>query len=157
MLRRFVAVLLVALAAAVILAVLAGPALAAGIHQTVPGADFGEIGPVIAWAVGALVAFGPGARGITWIVDRVRDFLKIGDDPRYKVAWPLLALGVALVACLIFEVNTVGALFTALPRFTGSHALDGTAGQIVTAVALAGMASSWHDRDVAKNPPTPTA
>ncbi len=116
--------------------------------------DFGGVGPAIAWAVAALVAFGPGARGITWIVDRVRDAVAFGDDPRYKLLWPVLALLVALGVCLGFEVNVVGGLLTQVPRFTGSDALNGTAGQVVTAVGLAGFASSWHDRDKAKNPPT---
>lgn len=114
--------------------------------------EFGEIAPVIAFLVAAVVAFGPGARGITWIVDRVRDAAPFGDDPRFKILWPALAFAVALFACVGFGINVVGGLFVQIPRFSESTALNGLWGEVLTAVALAGAASSWHDRDVAKNP-----
>src|SRR5262245_5900455 len=117
--------------------------------------DFGETGPAIAFLVGAAVAFLPGARGITWLVDRVRDALpKMSADPRFKILWPILALVFALIICFGFEVNIVGSLQDAVPGLKGASALDGWFGQLLTALALAGAASSWHDRDVAKNPST---
>ena len=132
--------LVVAGLAAVFLVALAVPAFA-------QDENFGEIAPVIAWLVGAVVAFGPGARGITWIVDRVRDAVS-ADLP--TIVWPLLAFVIALGACLAFGINVVGGLFTQLPKFAESTALDGTAGEVLTAVALAGFSSSWHDRDAAR-------
>lgn len=134
----------------VAMTLLATPAFA---QDEVP--NFGGLAPVVAFLVGAVVAFGPGARGITWIVDRVRDAVSFGDDPRYKIVWPLLGFAIALLACVGFGVNVVGALFVQIPRFAESTALNGLAGEVVTAVALAGVASSWHDRDKAKNPPHP--
>src|SRR5262245_29083238 len=114
-------------------------------------ADFGEIGPAIAFIGGLVLAFGPGARGITWLVDRVRDaFPKQSADPRFKIAWPLLALAIALLIGFGWDVNIVGAVSDAVPGLKDSAALDGWLGQLLTALGLAGFASSWHDRDAAK-------
>ena len=118
--------------------------------------EFGEIGPAVAFLVGAAVAFLPGARGITWIVDRVRDAVPFGDDPRFTIVWPLLAFAVALLICFGWDVNIVGTLAQAIPSLHGSDALTGGVGKLLTSLALAGPASSWHDRDVAKNPPAAT-
>jgi ABC-type transport system involved in cytochrome c biogenesis permease subunit len=116
--------------------------------------DVTSLAPVLIWFTAVAAAFGPGARSITWVVDRVRDAVSFGDDPKFKLLWPLLALAIALFACLMFPAtNVVGGLFAQLPRFEGSTGLMGTAGQIITAFGLAGFASTWHDRDVAKNPP----
>lgn len=118
--------------------------------------DTGQLAPVIAWAVGLVALFGPGARGITWIVDRIRDTVSFGDDPRFKLLWPAVALVIALASCLLFEINVVGAVLADVPRFATSSALSGVWGQIVTAIGIAGFSSSWHDRDKAKNPPLRT-
>ena len=115
------------------------------------GGEFGELGPAVAFLVSTAAVLIAGSRGITWVVDRVRDAAPFGDDDRFKIVWPLLALLVALLATLGFGVNPIGDALAALPQ--GSDALSGTAGEIVSAVVLAGLASSWHDRDKAKNPP----
>lgn len=128
------------------------PAFAQGTGDPTSG-NFGQLAPVIAVLTGALIVFLPGARGVTWIVDRIRDAVPFGDDPNFKIVWPLAALVVALIACLGWQINVVGGILTQIPRFAGSTALDGTAGQVLTAVGIAGASSSWHDRDKAKNPP----
>jgi hypothetical protein len=104
----------------------------------------------VAFAVAATVPLVAGSRGITYLVDRVRDAVPFGDDPRFRILWPLLALGFGLLACLGWGINPVGDLLAALPQ--GSNALEGTAGEVMSAIAFAGLASSWHDRDAAKNP-----
>jgi len=120
-------------------------------------AEFGEVGPAIAFLAALVLAFGPGARGLTWIVDRVRDAVPFGDNPKYKIVWPLLAFAIALLIVFGWDVNIVGALGEAVPGLKDTAALNGWLGQLLTALGLAGFASTWHDRDVAKNPPTPTA
>lgn len=106
--------------------------------------DFGEVGPAIAWIGALAVAFGPGAMGITKLVDFVRDFDK--GDTWPKFVWIALAFVIALVICLGFQVNIIGGFFKELPAFQGGTQLDGVAGQILTAVGLAGAASYWHER-----------
>src|SRR5262245_13688528 len=114
-------------------------------------ADFGEVGPAIAFIGGLVLAFGPGARGLTWIVDRVRDAVPFGDDARFKIVWPLLAFLIAALIVFGWDVNLVGSLADAVPGLKDSAALDGWLGQLLSAIGLAGFASSWHDRDKAKN------
>lgn len=114
--------------------------------------DFGEVGVAIAWVAALVLAFGPGARGITYIVDRIRDVFD-KDDSWPTVVPGVIALVIALGVCLGFEINIAGGLLAQVPRFAGTG-LDETAGQVITAVGLAGFASSWHDRDKAKNPPS---
>jgi len=118
-----------------------------------------NIDVVVSFLVAAAIPLVAGSRGVTFLVDRVRDALpdNISDNPKYKIAWGALALAFSLVATLGFGVNTIGDLLAQLPQ--GSDALTGTAGEIITAIVYAGLASSWHDRDVAKNPAltTPTA
>jgi hypothetical protein len=106
--------------------------------------DFGEVGPAIAWLGALAVAFGPGAIGITKIVDFVRGFDKFDSWPKW--AWIVLAFIVAFAICLGFEINIIGGFFKELPAFSGSSSMDGVAGQALTAVGLAGMASYWHER-----------
>lgn len=113
--------------------------------------DFGELGPAVAFLVSTAAVLIAGSRGVTWVVDRVRDAVPNQENVP-KIVWPLLALAVALVATLGFGINPIGDALAALPQ--GSDALGGTAGEVISAVVLAGLASSWHDRDKAKNPPT---
>ncbi len=106
--------------------------------------DFGEIGPAIAWLGALAVAFGPGAMGITKIVDFVRGFDKGDTWPAW--IWIAAAFIIALVICLGFEVNIIGGFFKELPAFSGSSSMDGVAGQVLTAIGLAGASSYWHGR-----------
>lgn len=134
-------------------AVMAVPAQArphAALAQADPGGALAPALAALVLIVGALVI---SARGITYLVDRVRDvFPRASANPKFKVVWPLLALAIALFATLGFDgTNLIGDALAKLPR--GTNALEGTFGKVVTAVALAGIASSWHDRDKAKNPP----
>lgn len=110
-----------------------------------------DLAPVIAWLTSLVVLFVPGARGLTWIVDQVRNAMgDRGADPSLRWLWPVIAVVVALVSCLLFQINVVAPAFRNVPAFLGSTALDGFWGQVVTALGLAGLASSWHDRDAAK-------
>ena len=106
--------------------------------------DFGEIGPAIAWLGALAVAFGPGAMGITKIVDFIRGFDKGDTWPKW--IWIACAFAVALLICLAFEVNILGGFFKELPAFQGSNTLDGVWGQVLSAIGLAGSASYWHER-----------
>jgi membrane-bound ClpP family serine protease len=83
--------------------------------------------------------------GITKLVDFLRDLLDKEDTwPRFT--WIVAAFVIALAICLGFEVNIIGGFFKELPAFSGSSSMDGTAGQILTAIGLAGAASYWHER-----------
>lgn len=107
--------------------------------------EVGEIAPVLAWIAAAALAFGPGAIGITKLVDAIRYF-DSDDNPRLRILWIVAALVLGLVACLLFQINIVGGLFSQLPAFAGSTSLDGTAGQVLTGLALGGTASYHHER-----------
>lgn len=104
----------------------------------------GELAPVFAWLSAFVLAFGPGAIGITKLVDAVRSFDKNQDWP--KLLWVGLALAFGVVICLVFQINIIAGLVAQLPSFSGSHALDGVAGQVVTGLAMGGTASYWHER-----------
>lgn len=112
---------------------------------------FGQLAPAIGWFAGLVVLFGPTALGLMWIVDRVRDFMgEKGFDPSLKWLWPVLALVLSLVLCLVFQINIIAPAIKQVPLFLQSNALDGVWGQVVTAVGLAGLASAWHDRNAAR-------
>lgn len=151
MVRKLKGLIAVAVLAVVFVFLLAVPAFAQArpLAQADPG---GALAPALAALVliaGALVI---SARGITYLVDRVRDALPtLSANPKAKILWPLLALAIALFATLGFDgTNLIGDALAKLPQ--GTNALEGTFGKVATAVVLAGLASSWHDRDKAKNP-----
>jgi len=106
---------------------------------------FGEIAPVIAWLVAAAVAFGPASAGITKLVDFLRGAFD-HEDAWPGFIWIAAAMVIALLACLLFEINIIGGLFAQLPAFQGSDALSGTSGEIITAIGMGGFASYWHER-----------
>ena len=107
--------------------------------------DFGEIGPAIAWIGALALAFGPGAMGITKIVDIVRGVLD-KEDKWPGWVWIVVALIVAIGLSLAFQINIVGGFFKELPAFANSDALDGVWGQVLTGLGLAGASSYWHHR-----------
>ena len=110
-----------------------------------------EIDSFIAFAVGAATILAAGSRGITFLVDRVRNAVPFGSKLGMGLLWGGLALVFALIACLGFGINPIGELVASLPQ--GTDKLTGTAGEVLSAIAFAGLSSSWHDRDKAKNPP----
>jgi hypothetical protein len=92
--------------------------------------------------VAFLVAIGPFALGITKVVDLVRN----SADPNTtwpKWSWNVLAFGLGIAyACLTATnfVNLIATLQTGVQnKFTG------TAGQIVTGLAIGGVASFHHE------------
>jgi hypothetical protein len=99
--------------------------------------------PAIAWLVATIVLFVPGAQALKWLVDQARTLLP-NDLP--AILWPAIAVVVALVICLLWQVNVIAPAVKQVPALAGSTALAGVFGQIVTALGLAGMASYYHDR-----------
>jgi hypothetical protein len=106
--------------------------------------DVGAFAPVLAWIVAVGVAFGPGALAVTKLVDGVRSFDTTDSWP--PVVWIVLAFAIAIVACVAFEINVVGGLWSQLPAAAGSSALNGIVGQALTGAGIAGTASWHHER-----------
>lgn len=90
------------------------------------------------------VAFGPLAIADTKLVDLVRNALDKGDTwPKWT--WNLLAFGLGLAVCILFELNVIEPLVQMIPRLAGTD-VTGVAGQIVTGLGVGGFASYWHER-----------
>lgn len=105
-----------------------------------------QLAPVFGLIAGIVVAFGPLAIGLTKLVDGLRLLLdRTPETPWPGWIWIGSALVIAIVSCLAFEVNVAAALIKTVPAFNQSSSLDGTWGQVVTAVGMAGMASYWHE------------
>jgi hypothetical protein len=105
----------------------------------------------VGFALAAAAVLVAGSRGITFLVDRVRDAVPFGSTAGMGLLWGGLALVLALIACIGFGINPIGELVASMPQ--GTDKLTGTAGEVLSAIAFAGLSSSWHDRDKAKNPP----
>lgn len=103
-----------------------------------------QLSQVFALIAGVIVIFGPLATGLTKLVDMVRWWDT--DDSVPKIVWILLAWGLALVVCLVFELNVMAQVLALIPRLSDSTILDGVWGQIITAAGMAGMASYQHER-----------
>lgn len=103
-----------------------------------------DLSNVVAWVAGAVLLLGPGAVGVTKLVDAVRSLDKNDTWPAW--VWIATAFVIGVGSCLVFEMNLVASLVVELPRFTDSTVLNGTVGQVVTGVAIAGMASYQHER-----------
>lgn len=105
---------------------------------------------MFALIAGVVVIFGPLSIGLTKLVDEARNLFDAGNTAP-KWTWPLLALALGLVVCLVFELNVMAEVLALIPRFSDSTILDGTVGQVVTAVGMAGMASYHHEHMDAKS------
>lgn len=103
-----------------------------------------QLAQVFALIAGVVVIFGPLAIGLTKLVDTVRWWDT--DDSVPKIMWILLAWVLALVVCLVFELNVMAQVLALIPRFSGSTLLNGVWGEVITAAGMAGMASYQHER-----------
>lgn len=134
MLRKL---LVVAALAVAFLVILAGPALAQGTG------DSGEVFTAIGVAIAGLLAFvATPAALVTKAVDLVRAFDK--QDTWPKALWIALAFVFGVAVALVFLLNAVGPVLEALPRFS-DKTLSPTAGQVLTGLAIGGVASGLHE------------
>lgn len=88
-----------------------------------------------------VVAFGPLAVGVTKIVDGIRNALPGGP----KWLWVPLAMVVAILVCVLFQIDVVAALAAQVPAFA-DKTLDPFVSQLLTGIGVGGMASYWHER-----------
>lgn len=88
-----------------------------------------------------LVAIGPLALGITKLVDFVRGFDATDSWP--KGLWIALSMVFGVIYCLLTAANMVNLISGLRPEVQGH--LTGTWGQVVTGIAVGGVASFWHE------------
>jgi len=101
--------------------------------------------PLIAAFTTFLVAVGPAALADTRVVDFLRTrFDKDGTKP--KDLW-LVASGVVGVGmCLLFQLNFVGPIISAVPSLASQAPhLAGTWGQVLTGLGVMGASGYWHE------------
>lgn len=91
---------------------------------------------------GLLVFVAAPAAGVTKLVDAVRYFDK--DDTWPKVIWIVLAMVFGVGIALLFLLNGIAPVIQALPRFQ-DEVLSDTAGQVLTGIAIGGVASGFHE------------
>lgn len=96
---------------------------------------------VFALLTATAVAFGPLAVADTKLVDMVRNLLPSG--PRWL--WNVLAFGIGIAVCVLFQLNVVDALVHQVPALADTD-LSGVSGQLLTGLGVGGFASYWHER-----------
>jgi hypothetical protein len=92
-----------------------------------------------------LIAALPLSVGVTKIVDTVRNLLGTKEAAVPKVVWNILALVVGVAVALGFEINLLAPISAAIPALK-DWTVDPTAGEIITGLALGGMAGFWHEK-----------
>lgn len=90
-----------------------------------------------------LTAVGPIAIGITKLVDLIRNTLD-KDDSWPKWSWNVAAFVLGIGYALVTATNFVNLIAGLRPEL--SDALGGLPGQILTGIALGGVASFWHEQ-----------
>lgn len=88
-----------------------------------------------------LIAVGPVAIGITKLVDVVRSFDK--GDTWPKGLWIACAMVLGVGAALLTGSNFADLIVGLRPEVAGQ--LTGTAGEILTGIAIGATASAWHE------------
>ena len=88
-----------------------------------------------------LVAIGPVAIFVTKAVDFIRSFDK--GDTWPKALWIVSALAIGVVTALITGENFVGLIVGLKPEVV--ERLQGVTGEVLTGLAIGGMASFWHE------------
>jgi len=101
--------------------------------------------PALAALTAALVVAGPVSVAVTKIVDFVRNLVD-APDRLPKWLWGGLALLVGLVLALGWDINLLGGLIQAVPALADSSLGDGVVGNVLTGLAIGGMASFWHEK-----------
>lgn len=91
-----------------------------------------------------LVAVGPIAIGITKLVDLTRNTLDKNDDPAWKWLWNVEAFALGILYALVTGSNFVALINGLSPEL--SERLGGFPGQVLTGIALGGVASFWHEQ-----------
>ena len=104
-----------------------------------------QLAPVFGLIAGIVVAFGPLAIGLTKLVDGIRSIVdRSPETPWPDWVWILVAMVIAIASAIGFEINVADALIKTVPAFDQTTVLEGTWGQVVTGIGMAGMASYWH-------------
>lgn len=99
--------------------------------------------PALAALAAALIVAGPVSVAVTKIVDLVRN--AVGDRlPSWGIQ--VVALIAALALCLGWDINLANTVVQAIPALSDSDMLSGVGGTLVTALAVFGMSSFWHDK-----------
>jgi hypothetical protein len=92
-----------------------------------------------------LIAALPLAVGVTKVVDAVRNLID-SDDSFPKFVWNLVAFVVGVAFCLGWNFNLFAPLVESIPALKDSGLADGTAGEVLTGVAIGAMGGFWHEK-----------
>ena len=100
---------------------------------------------VIAVFTAFLTAALPLSVGVTKFTDLCRNlFDSSGAAPRF--VWNVVPFVGGVGLCVGWQFNLVGALAHSIPALVTSSSLDGVAGQVLTGLAVGGMAGLWHNK-----------
>jgi hypothetical protein len=116
------------------------------------GDQFGQLTQVVAFVGFVAVVFGPGSVGIAMLVDAAKRRLDPNDAWKSDV-WIAAAFVIAVASCVGFKIDVTAQLLAKLPVAAG-RTLPAIAGQLLTAVGMAGMASWHHDHMALKRAKT---
>ena len=100
---------------------------------------------VIAVFTAFLTAALPLSVGVTKFVDLCRNlFDSNGTAPAF--VWNVVAFAGGVGLCVGWQFNLVASLAGSVPALAASSALSGVAGQVLTGLAVGGMAGLWHNK-----------
>lgn len=97
--------------------------------------------PFVAFLVAAL----PLSVAVTKAVDFLRNLVD-GDDSLPKVTWNVVAFAVGVGLAVGWQFNLMVPLIQAVPALAHTTRLTGVAGQVLTGLAIGGMAGFWHEK-----------
>lgn len=108
--------------------------------------------PLIAAALAFAIAVGPVAAGVTKAVDFVRNAIDAvtPEHPaptKPKWLWQVLAGVFGVGTALLFQLNFIGPIVSAIPALANqSPHLLGVWGQVLTGFGIMGFSGYWHEK-----------
>lgn len=102
--------------------------------------------PVLAALTAAVLVAGPVSVAVTKIVDFVRNLFGENEPRIPSWVWQAVAAIAAFALCFGWNVNVANTVVQAVPALADSDVLSGATGTGLTALAVFGMSSFWHDK-----------
>lgn len=97
--------------------------------------------------VAALAAAVPLAVLVTKATDLIRNLVgDNGANTSLRWVWNVVPLALGVGLCLGWGYNVAAALAHTIPALAENSRLDGVLGQVLTGLAIGGMAGFWHEK-----------
>jgi hypothetical protein len=93
-----------------------------------------------------LIAALPIAVSVTKVVDLIRNLFGTAEPNIPRWVWNVLAFVIGVAFCLGWNFNLFEPLVAAVPALKDSDLGAGSFGEVLTGIAIGGMAGFWHEK-----------